>query len=234
MKRINDKIANIHKSQFNFFNRIKLADAERMKKMKDKSLSLFDKVSKELSQLDSFNYSLIFNTNYHKNMNNNEKNKIIFKKIKLSDKKFNRVNSQEFINKRKNLIFSLEKRNKDSITNKNEDSTSLSRNSTLFSKNFYNNIKAIKSIKSKRKNNDIRKIKSKIFNNLINNNISETSEILKSTNQSLSFNDNIINSNKNIKPLINLQKKQKQLINSDENLSSENLSKIVNQLIENS
>ena len=203
MKRINDKAININNSQLNFFKRIKLADGQTMKNIKNKTCSLFDSISKELSLLDSFNYSLIYKSNNHQNKekNHNKSDKFLIKKIKLRDK-----NNILFNKKRKNSLFHFIKRNKEKKgnINKKENSTLLSRNSTLFNKNFQIFNKNIKEIKSnERKKIDSKQIKSKLFNNNINNNISENSEMLKSTNQSLSFNDNI-NKNLNLKSLISL------------------------------
>ena len=172
MKKIDGNITDININNnpgLNIFNRLKLFNCKKINNIFDKNISLCDKLTKQLFQLSSFNEKTI-NEATNQNKKNNLDKFIIIKKNKVNKNKickFNRTNRQNFLKK---SFISFEKRNKEKYSsNKEEESTFLSKNSSSFNKNyksFYKNNTEIKLIK--RKKNNIKQIKNKIFHKIIN------------------------------------------------------------------
>ena len=194
MKKIKEEIIGINNIKLNIFKRLTLSNCKKLNKLFFNSVSLCDKLTQELSQFCPINDNTIMK-------NNSEEmqiKKLIIKKIRINKKKsyqFNRFNNtytKKFITNRKNSFFSSEKKNQENVkSNKKEDSTF---NSSIFDKtykNFYHcNNSSNKKIKSIKKINEIKYVKNKLFNKVINYNISGNSRILE-TNYSLLNNDNI-------------------------------------------
>ena len=201
----------------NTFNRLKLFNLKKINNICDKSLSLCDKLTKQLFQLSSFNEKTI-NETINQKKNNNLDKFIIIKENRVNKSKickFKRANSQHFLKK---SFVSFEKRNNEKYSsNREEESTFLSKNSSSFNKNyksFYKNYSEIKLIK--RKENNIKQIKNKIFHKIINKKLSQNSKILKLTNKNISYNDDVINKHpkyNNFNTFVTLQKSRKKIIN---------------------
>ena len=182
MKKANDPVIGISNIKLNIFKQLKLFDCDKINKIFDKRLSICNKLTKELSKINSFDKA-----NFKPNNQEMEIDKFILKKIKLFKKKkiqfnnkFNRTYTKIFLKKNKNS-FSLEKINKKTINTKRKE----------------NQIDK----------NDIKKINNKLFNKVINKNISENSDILKNTSLSLSYNDNInkYQQDKNYRSIFNVK-----------------------------
>ena len=242
------KTIEINDLKLNTFNRLKLFNCEKINKIFDKNLSYFNKLSKELFQLSSFNDNAInetFEIN-DKTIKNNKINRFILKKIKLIKKKdiqYNRINNKKFL---KNKFFSLEKINKKNYIKKKDDTSFLRNYFSPFNKTY--NSLSNKSIK--KKENNIKQIKSKNITHIIKKNISENSNILlKRNNLILSSDEN--NKYKNnlkynifitlqkseenhtSKKIKNENKKKESIIysykNALKNISNENITNFINE-----
>ena len=183
-KRIDDNSIDNNSFNLNIFNKLNLFNCQKINKIFDKSISFCDKLKKELSKLSSNNNSSIIDSfSQEKNYNTHKIDKFMMN-IKLTKNinfQFNRKLSEKSTKKRK-IFFSFEKmRQQKKNANKKEELTILSPKSTLFNNNKSN----------KRKNNEFKQIKNRIFNKNIKNNILGNSKKIKSNNNILSYNDNI-------------------------------------------
>ena len=172
------KTANITKIinkyiKLNSFKKIKLLECEKIDKIFDESISVSNKLSKDLNNFSSLDSSIINDVNTHQNNKiKNKFNKFIRNKILLKKKKF--MSSKRYINNKKQLIsFSEKKWHKDNYNNKSKKY-----NSSYFSKladinlkdsdkKFSFNYKTILNLK-KRKIVSFEPKKERILNNFIN------------------------------------------------------------------